>query len=178
MLIIGNLLQLEKNFLKRVDAGEEVTKVLDAIVYHFLHSPSHTSVSVDGKYIAFALKKVSSRSVTFATKSVSKKGNISLLYENQVGAKSWLKLPQSTFDGMTESVLFYEMVANHAMPTLSNQSLVSNILSAKILTDKKSFENLNEPVQIKFDVGKLDGVNISCRFWDEEKGIRNFYIKS
>ena len=176
MLIIGNLLQLEENFLKDVNAEDEIMKVIDAIVYHFTHSSSHTSLSVGGKYIAFALKKVSLRSVTFATKSISKKGNISLLYENQVGAKSWLKLPQKTFKGMTENVLFYQMVANNAMPTLSNQTLVSNILTAKILADKK-FDNLEEPVQIKFDDGKLTGVNVSCRFWNTEKGIFHFSLK-
>lgn len=170
MLIVGNLLQLEENFLKSVNAEDEIMKVMDAIVFHFSHSSSHTSLSVGGKYIAFALKKVSSRSVTFATKSLSNKENISLLYENQVGARSWLKLPQSTFDGITENVLFHQMVANHAMPTLSNQTLVSNILTVKILTDEKTFDSLEEPVEIKFDVGILNGVNVSCRYWDTEKG--------
>ena len=170
MLILGNLLQLEEKLLNQVDANKEVMEVLDAVIFHFIHSSSHTTASANGKYIAFALKKFRSRSVTFSTRSLRHKANITLLYENQVGATSWLKLSKENFEEGEESVLFYEMMTNHAMPTLTNQTRVTNILSAKILTNKKTFQKLEHPVEIKFDVGQLSGVNVSCRFWDVENG--------
>ena len=123
MLIIGNLLQLEGNFLKDVNAEDEIMKVIDAIVYHFTHSSSHTSLSVGGKYIAFALKKVSLRSVTFATKSISKKGNISLLYENQV---------IKTYNLLTRKDFLYLMI---------NQESYNFIVQFKKITRQKKSIN-------------------------------------
>ncbi|XP_066914529.1 adhesion G-protein coupled receptor G4-like [Clytia hemisphaerica] len=172
LLVLGNLLQLDNELLQEVDSYKEMLKVFDSIAYNFIHTTSRTTLSVNGKFIALSLRKVRSRQITFATTSALS-GNISMLYENQVGAMNSVTLPQSVFDGLPgeETVLFHEMVPTEAMPTLSNETMVSNIISVRVLTEQKKFDQLKDPIKLTFHVGPLKHVNVSCAFWDIQNGL-------
>lgn len=176
IVILGNVIQSKSEFLYTTGTYQKFTGIFTSISVLFVQS-IRSSISVDGSHIAIALRRIkTSRSVTFATKTNNRHGNISVLYENQAGAESWLKLPGTVFAGNTQvqsSVLFYEMGPTNLMPSLPNQTIVSNILSAKVVATSRQFEDLSEPIEIHFDVGRLTGVNVTCQYWDEKSGKFN-----
>lgn len=80
-----------------------------------------------------------------------------------------ISFPASLFNGVVEgtNVFVYVLKDLPIYPTKTNEEIISNILSASVMKANTSFENLIEPIEIRFSVPtkKLTG-RVSCRYWE------------